>query len=75
MYSSRAIAITDEGDGSSIVRIRETVDAVGTHTAEENVVRLDLLHPATLEDENPDPSKHPGFTGFPPLPNELGSTV
>ncbi len=51
VYSSRAIAITDEGDGSTIHRVRETVDAIGTHTAEENVVRLDLLDPATLEDE------------------------
>ncbi len=51
VYSSRAIGITDEGDGSSILRIRETVDARGEHTAEENVVRLDAVDPQTLEAE------------------------
>jgi len=51
VYSSRAIAITDEGDRCAIHRIRETVDEVGAHTAEDNVVRLDALDPATLEGE------------------------
>jgi SAM-dependent methyltransferase len=51
VYSSRAVAITDEGDRCAIFRIRETVDEVGAHTAQENVVRLDALDPATLEGE------------------------
>ena len=51
VYSSRAVAITDEGDRCAIFRIRETVDEVGAHTSEENVVRLDALDPATLEGE------------------------
>lgn len=51
VYSSRAVAITDEGDRCAIYRIRETVDAAGAHTSAENVVRLDTLDPATLEGE------------------------
>ena len=51
VYSSRAVAITDEGDRCAIFRIRETVDEVGAHTSQENVVRLDALDPATLEGE------------------------
>jgi SAM-dependent methyltransferase len=51
VYSSRAVAITDEGDRCAIFRIRETVDHVGAHTSQENVVRLDMLDPATLEGE------------------------
>ena len=51
VYSSRAVAITDEGDRCAIFRIRETVDHVGAHTSQENVVRLDALDPATLEGE------------------------
>ncbi len=33
VYSSRAVAITDEGDRCAIFRIRETVDEVGAHTS------------------------------------------
>jgi len=51
VYSSRAVAITDEGERCAIFRIRETVDHVGAHTSQENVVRLDALDPATLEGE------------------------
>jgi SAM-dependent methyltransferase len=51
VYSSRAVAITDEGDRCAIFRVRETVDEVGAHTSQENVVRLDALDPATLEGE------------------------
>ena len=51
VYSSRAVAITDEGDRCAIFRVRETVDEVGAHTSQDNVVRLDALDPATLEGE------------------------
>ena len=51
VYSSRAVAITDEGERCAIFRIRETVDHVGAHTSQENIVRLDALDPATLEGE------------------------
>jgi SAM-dependent methyltransferase len=51
LYSSRPIAVRDEGTAVAIDRRRETLDGAGTRTAEASTVRLDHLDGPTLEDE------------------------
>lgn len=51
VYSSRPVAVEDEGERVAIHRVREVVDRDGGHTAGRDVVRLDRLAPAALEGE------------------------
>jgi len=51
VYSSRPVAVRDEGDRAAIHRIREVVDARGERTVSEDVVRLDRVTPALLAEE------------------------
>jgi SAM-dependent methyltransferase len=51
VYSSRPVAVRDEGERAAIHRIREVVDARGKRTVSEDVVRLDRVTAALLADE------------------------
>ena len=51
VYSSRPVAMRDEGQRVAIRRLRETVDVRGQRTVEEDVVRLDRLGAGTLAAE------------------------
>ena len=51
LYSSRPVAVRDEGPAVAIVRLRETVDADGRREAAQDVIRLDRLDARTLEAE------------------------
>jgi SAM-dependent methyltransferase len=51
VYSSRPVAVRDSGDGAAIHRVRETVDAAGNRTVEDDVTHLDRVDAATLEAE------------------------
>jgi SAM-dependent methyltransferase len=51
VYFSRPVAVRDEGGRVALERIRETVDRQGRRTAEGDVVRLDRVEAATLEEE------------------------
>jgi SAM-dependent methyltransferase len=76
VYASRPVAVVDEGDAVRIERLREIVDAGGTRTVLDDVVRLDVLAPERLEAEG-------AAAGFRVLPRlevpenreYLGSTV
>lgn len=64
LYSSRPVALRDEGFGVSIERLREVVTRSGERTTSTDVVRLDHLDPATLEAEARD-------AGLRPLPRRV----
>lgn len=49
VYSSRPVAVVDEGDAVRIERLREVVDARGERTVTHDAVRLDDVTPAELE--------------------------
>lgn len=51
VYSSRPVALRDEGATFAIERLRETVDPHGDHTTEEDLIRLDRLDAATAAAE------------------------
>lgn len=51
VYSSQPVAVRDEGERVAIHRVREIVDPDGGRTSGRDVVRLDRLEPAQLEDE------------------------
>jgi SAM-dependent methyltransferase len=51
VYSSRPVAVRDSGDGAAIHRVRETVDAAGNRTVEDDVTHLDRVDAAMLEAE------------------------
>jgi hypothetical protein len=51
VFSSRPVAVVDEGDRVAIHRVRETVDAHGNHTSAGDVVRLDRVSAADLAEE------------------------
>jgi SAM-dependent methyltransferase len=51
VYSSRPVAVRDEGERAAIHRIREVVDPRGERTVSEDVVRLDRVTPALLAEE------------------------
>ncbi len=51
VYASRPIAVRDLGDRAAIDRIRDVVEADGTHTRTENVVELDRIDPDGLAEE------------------------
>jgi SAM-dependent methyltransferase len=51
VYASRPVAMRDEGGRFSICRVRETVDAVGTRTEEDDVICLDRVDAATVARE------------------------
>jgi SAM-dependent methyltransferase len=51
LYSSRPLAIVDEGPVAAIHRLREVVDRSGTRSESSDVIRLERLDSATLERE------------------------
>jgi SAM-dependent methyltransferase len=51
VYSSRPVAVVDEGDGVVIVRVREEVGHDGTHTSAVNEVKLTRVDAATIAAE------------------------
>jgi SAM-dependent methyltransferase len=51
VFSSRPVAVIDEGERIAIHRIRETVDIHGNRTAADDVVRLDRVSAAALAEE------------------------
>jgi SAM-dependent methyltransferase len=51
VFSSRPVAVVDEGERVSIHRIRETVDIRGRRTATDDVVHLDRVSAAELAEE------------------------
>ena len=51
LYFSRPVAVRDAGERVALERIRETVDRQGHRTAEGDVIRLDRVDAATLEEE------------------------
>jgi SAM-dependent methyltransferase len=51
VFSSRPVAVIDEGEYVAIHRIRETVDIDGNRTAADDVVRLDRVSAAMLAEE------------------------
>jgi SAM-dependent methyltransferase len=60
VYFSQPVAMTEDGDAIAIHRVREIVDRDGARTAGRDVVRLERLTPAQLEDEA---AEH-GFTAL-----------
>jgi SAM-dependent methyltransferase len=50
-YASHAVAVADEGPFTALERIREVVGPDGERRAEHNVVRLDRVVAADLEEE------------------------
>jgi SAM-dependent methyltransferase len=51
VYASRPVRVRDLGDRAAIDRVRDIVEADGTHTSFDNVVELDRLEPEELEGE------------------------
>ena len=51
VYSSRPVAVRDEGERMAIQRLRETVDSAGRRAVADDVVHLDRLDAPTLERE------------------------
>jgi SAM-dependent methyltransferase len=51
VYSSRPVAVRDEGEHVAIHRVRETVDTAGNRTVEDDVVHLDRVDAQTLATE------------------------
>jgi hypothetical protein len=51
VYASRPVAVREEPERSAIHRVRETVDAAGRRTVEDDVIHLDRLDAPTLEAE------------------------
>jgi SAM-dependent methyltransferase len=51
VYSSRATAVREDGDGFVLERRRETVTADGEHRAEPDLIHLDRVNADTLERE------------------------
>jgi SAM-dependent methyltransferase len=76
VYASRPVAVRDLGGRAAIDRVRDIVEADGTHTSFDNVVELDRLEPGELEDEaeavglRADPSRR-----IPQTLEYVGSTV
>jgi SAM-dependent methyltransferase len=76
VYASRPVAVRDLGGRAAIDRVRDIVEADGTHMSFDNVVELDRLEPEELEDE----AEAFGLRAEPPrrIPQTLeyvGSTV
>jgi len=51
VYSSRPVAVRDDGDGFTLERRRETVSSDGRLLVDDNRIHLDDLSAETLEDE------------------------
>ncbi len=76
VYSSRATAVRVDGDGFLLERRRETVTAEGEMSVTQNLIHLDRLHPATLEEEGAAAGLRPvGRMEIPATPDYVGSTV
>jgi SAM-dependent methyltransferase len=76
VYASRPVAVRDLGDRAAIDRVRDVVEADGTHTRTENVVELDRIDPDGLAEE----AEALGLRAetprlIPPTTEYVGSTV
>jgi len=58
-YASQPVALRDEGTRVAIERIRETLSADGSRTACENVIHLDRVDAAQMEEEGRAAGLHP----------------
>jgi SAM-dependent methyltransferase len=76
VFSSRPVAVIDDGARVSIHRVRETVDAQGNHTSADNVVHLDRVSAAELAHEAEAHGLEAEEARFIPQTDEyVGSTV
>jgi SAM-dependent methyltransferase len=76
VYSSRPTAVRDDGDAFVLERRREVVTPAGDLDAELNVIRLDRLDAAQLEQEAAGAGLRPaGRTAIPPTQEYVGSVV
>jgi SAM-dependent methyltransferase len=60
VYSSRPMAVREDGDAFVLERLRETVTTAGGHTVEPDLIRLDRLDADTLEREGEAAGLRPG---------------
>lgn len=76
VWSSVPVAIRDEGGAAAIERVRTRVAPDGARAVEHDVVRLDHLHPAVLEDEAAAAGLRPlPRRTIPPTDDYVGSAV
>jgi SAM-dependent methyltransferase len=76
VYSSRPVAVRDDGDGFVLERMRETVSTAGVHSVERDLIRLDRIDPDTLEREGRAAGLRPfGRMEIGPTDEYVGSTV
>lgn len=76
VYSSRPLAVRDEGGQVAIERRREVVDRSGTRAVDDDVVRLDRLDATTLAAEMRAHGLTPlGTRQIPATADYVGSTV
>jgi SAM-dependent methyltransferase len=76
VFSSRPVAVVDEGERIAIHRVRETVDIHGNRTATGDVVHLDRVSAAELAEEAAAHGLTPERARFIPETDDyVGSTV
>jgi SAM-dependent methyltransferase len=76
LYSSQPTAVREEPPGFVLERRRETVDAEGRRTVEQDVIRIDALTTAQLEREAAEIGlERAGRIEIPPTADHVGSTV
>jgi SAM-dependent methyltransferase len=76
VYSSRPVAVRDEGDHVAIHRVRETVDTAGGRAVEDDVIHLDRVDAQTLEAEGAAAGLRPRRARrIPDTDDYVGSTV
>ncbi|MEA2384056.1 MAG: hypothetical protein QOH72_4027 [Solirubrobacteraceae bacterium] len=76
VYSSRPVAVRDEGDHATIHRVRETVDTAGNRTVQDDASRLDRVDAASLATEGAAAGlRARGERRIPQTHDYVGSTV
>jgi SAM-dependent methyltransferase len=76
VYSSRPVAVRDNGGGFELERRREMVTAAGELSAEQDLIHLDRLDPETLEAEGEAAGLRPASRlEIAPTEDYVGSTV
>ena len=76
VYSSRPVAVRADDGGFELERRRETVTVAGELSAEQDLIRLDRLDPATLEAEGEAAGLRPASRlEIAPTEDHVGSTV
>lgn len=76
VYSSQPTAVREQADGFVLERLRETIDARGGRSTEEDVIHLDRVTAAKLEQEAMAAGLQPRLTTMvAPTPDHVGSAV